>query len=168
MFFSGDITGAIEIFEVVIQDSEDLDIRNNLAYCLIASGKTQEALLHVRKAKENPTPLRLHNWAVAEALNGDFDAAQRILQDAWQMQERSVDEVEVVCMLLLSRDRITATSVKDIPLIAAIWINMLILGCAGLEETTKRLAERYPEKYSEWLQDREELAGSPATDPSLT
>ena len=166
MFFSGDITGAIELFDVMIRDREGLDIRNNMAYCLIASGKTQEALLHIRKAKENPTPLRLHNWAVAEALNGDVDAAQRILQNAWHMQERSSDEEEVVCMLLLSRDRITATSVKDIPLIAAIWINMLILGCAGPEETTKRLAERYPENYLEWLQDGEELAGPPATGPS--
>ena len=163
MFFSGDVTGAIEIFEVMIRDREDLDTRSNLAYCLIASGKTQEALLHIRKVKEDPTPLRLHNWAVAEALNGDFDAAQRILQNAWRMQENSSGEEEVVCMLLLSRDRITATSVKEIPLIAAIWINMLILGCAGPEETTKRLAERYPEKYSEWLQDRKELAGPPET-----
>ena len=119
-FVQGDLDGALELFELLLQDRDDPQIRNNLAYCFMAMGRAKEALPHIRKGAEVENALREHNLAIAETLNGDLDSARTALRHAWKMQEEDPVKDDVVCMLVLSRDHSSADSIKGIPLPARV------------------------------------------------
>ena len=154
LFAEGDLPGAVDLFELMLSDRDDPLVRNNLAYCLMAMGRGVEALPHMQRAAKVENALREHNLAVAEALNGDVDAARRTLQHAWKIQEMNPHDDDVLCMLLLSENHSAVTSIDGIPLTAALLINMLTTSARDASWCTERLAERYGDKHRDWLGQR--------------
>lgn len=154
LFFDSDLGGALELFELMLGDLDEPQVRNNLAYCLMAIGKAEEALPHIRKGAEDRNALRTHNLAVAEALNGDRDTARRTLDGAWALQEDDPEDDDAVCMLLLSVDGKSVRSVKDIPLTAAMLINMYSLGAGESSEwCLDKLSALHGEHYKVWMEE---------------
>ena len=120
----------------------------------MAMGRAEEALHHMEKAAEDESALREHNLAMAQALNGSGDLAKETLRRAWRMEEKSGEEEDVVCMLLLSRDHESVRSTKDVSLSAAVLTNMLTIGAEEASWCMERLSERYGEEGGRWLEDR--------------
>ena len=154
LFVDGNLAGALELFEILLGDCDDPVIRNNIGYCLMAMGRAEEALHHMEKAAEDESALREHNLAMAQALNGSGDLAKETLRRAWRMEEKSGEEEDVVCMLLLSRDHESVRSTKDVSLSAAVLTNMLTIGAEEASWCMERLSERYGEEGGRWLEDR--------------
>ena len=155
LFVNDDLKGALQLFEMLLRDLDEPQIRNNLAYCLIAMGREEEALPHLRKNVESPNSLRQHNLAVAEALNGEVESAKADLRTAWEMQQEDPQDDDVVCMLLLSMDGKSARSVKGLPLTAALLINMLSIDAGESSWCEEKLAERFGGQYHRWLEERQ-------------
>ena len=154
LFVEGRLEEALGAFEAMLGDRDEPLLRNNVAYCLTAMGRAAEALAHIRKGAELETPLRQHNLGVAEALNGNWDAAKRALRQAWKMQEEAPEEEDVLCMLILSRDQRSARSTEGIPLTAALLTNMLTTGAEEEAWCKERLSSTYGEEYRGWVEGR--------------
>ena len=160
LFLGGDLDGGIELLETMLQDRDDPWTRNNLGYCLLATGRIEEALAHLKSAAEDENAaederaLRIHNLAIAEVLNGSPDLAKETLQRAWRIQESNPDEEEVVCMLLLSPDQESVRSTEGLALTAALLVNMYTIGAMEAQWCEEKLSERYGEQYLRWLEER--------------
>ena len=154
LFLKGQLEEALSLFEVMLQDSDDALVRNNIAYCLMAMGRAEEALPHSRKSAERENALRAHNLAVARALNGEIELARNALRHSWTIREEDPEEEDVVCMLLLSQDHKSVRSVEGIPLTAALLTNMLTIGAEEAEWCMERLSKEYSEQYLGWLEER--------------
>ena len=153
LFVQGDLNGAIDLFEIMLRDLDDPWTRNNVGYCLLATGRTEEALAHLKRAAEKESALRCHNLAIAEALSGNLDLAKATLQRALKLQESNPDE-GVVCMLLLSADQKSVRSTEGIPLMGALLTNMYTIGAKESEWCEEKLLEIYGEDYRSWLEKR--------------
>ena len=156
LFFEGDLGRAVDLFAVMLRDRDDPAVRNNLAYCLMAMGQGKEALGHIQRAARDENALREHNLGVAEALNRDIDAARKTLRHAWKMQDANPHSEDVLCMLLVSKDYRSVSSIRNIPLTAALLTNMLTIGAEDERWCTESLSTRYGEQYQQWLGMRPE------------
>ena len=154
LFMKEDLEGALELFEILLEDRDDPVIRNNIGYCLMAMGRAETALAHMRKAAKDESALRAHNLALAYALNDEEEAARETLRRAWRIQEKNAEDEDVVCMLLLSQDHKSVRSTKDIPLAAALLTNMVTIGAEESSWCMEKLVERYGEEGRRWLEDR--------------
>ena len=154
LFLKGDTTNALVLFEIMLRDRDDAEIRNNLAYCLMTMGRASEALAHIQKDATRTNALRRHNLGMAEALNGDLESARKTLRRAWELRDEYPEEDEVLCMLLLSIDHKLAGSVEGIPLQAGLLINMLTIGANDSNWCIEQLAQHYGKQYEHWLGKR--------------
>ena len=150
LVLEGELHEALPLFEVMLRDHDDPEVRNNIGYCLIMMGRAEEALPHIRKGAESANALREHNLAVAEALNGDLESARTALGRAWELHKEN-PAGEVFCMLLLSLDNTTARPVEGIPLKAALLINLFTIGAKDADWCQERLSSEYAEQYQRWL-----------------
>ena len=158
---AGNLAEAINIFKRMLDDKNDRNICNNLAYCLVLEGLFDEAVevfVQGEKMAENDKkcdePIWHHNRGVLACLTGDLETGVKCLRDALLWIERNqsaFDPQEVVCMMLLNPDCRGVSTRDGLPVDAAILLNLCVIGNISVEEVRCRLAPLYPQDHEKWL-----------------
>ena len=155
LFAAGDIQGAADGFVRLLADKEDDANRNNLGFCQILLGRAPEALVNVKKAMaDDYEPLYELNKGVGEFLEGARDAAKQSLQNALQQIEATdgrFDPLGVRYVLLLEPTDRKVWYHEDLPIDAAILINLWRMDDLPRADLETRLEQLYPEQAQAWL-----------------
>ncbi len=142
----------------MLADSPDKasdQIRNNLAFCQILTGDVANALENATKAMAGSDwPLVKLNRGIAEFLMGNVDVAKKFLHSALQPLSpggKSDDDDKASYVLVLEPTGKEVSSHADLPVAAAILINLWRMGDSTRGELETELAKLYPEKAQTWL-----------------
>jgi hypothetical protein len=153
-FKEGDIQGSMDIFVQMLADRESSHPRNNLAFCQILTGDIASGLENAIKAlADHYEPLFELNKGIAEFLQSKTDSAKESLRHALQQMHElpSESDVEASYVLVLEPTSKKVSSHADLPLKAAILINLWRMGDSSREEVETELTKLYPEKAQTWL-----------------
>lgn len=149
----GSFRMAADIFAAMHSVRPDADTKNNLAYSLIVLqqfDKAVEIYKDLDCTEESELwVLTQHNKGVLAALMGKDEVAREHLLNALQWTKEEFvffDPNEVLCMVLLDGHG-HVTSHNNMPIDAAIMINLYRIGSLSLDELHKRLMDAYPENY---------------------
>lgn len=135
-FRGGDVDGCMGIFSRMLADKENAAIRNNLAFCQLLKGECATAFENAKRALEvDYHPLYELNKGIGEYLLGHKVAAAGSLRNALQRLRQSQREefLMALCVLIVKPVEQKAYSYVDIPVEAAILINLGLMG--ELEKT---------------------------------
>jgi HEAT repeat protein len=161
-FKSNDVQGAADIFELILSRmhpsvSNSDNVRNNLAYCFTLLRRYEEAAeqfsLMLLPKGEQLWPLLSHNLGVLAFLMGDTEQGREKLKASLRWIGATCGEYDardVDCMLLLKRGPDVA-SYDELPVDAAILLNLNFMGELTREEVSAELARRYRVEHQEWL-----------------
>lgn len=154
LFEDGDIPGCISVFSKMLDDKEDGAIRNNLGFCQILSGNPASGLENVRRANATEyEPLYALNVGVAQFLLGKKNEARESLRGALEeirlSRKRCINQALYVLVLEPSGNR--AVAHKQIPVDAAILLNLFQMKDMTLLDLEVALSERYSGAAKEWL-----------------
>ncbi|GMW03828.1 MAG: hypothetical protein AMXMBFR84_49620 [Candidatus Hydrogenedentota bacterium] len=154
-FVGGDIQGCATDFEEMLKKKEMSSIRNNLGFCQILLGQIEEAIVNLTLALElEYEPLYELNKAIGQYLQGNPKGAGESLDNALkiiQSQRERFDPTAVRYVLLLEPSDRRVWYHTDLPVDAAIWINLWRMNAIAYEDMKKGIAETYPEEASIWL-----------------
>jgi len=154
LFENGDIQGCMAIFSRMLVDKESAHIRNNLAFCQLLTGDVTIGLENATKATATEcTPLYELNRGIGEFLQGDVDTAKASLRSALQQLRApgsKFDAAAAYVLVLESAER-KANSHAELPVDAAILINLYRMGEFDKTELEKELVKLYPDKAPNWL-----------------
>ena len=153
-FEEGDIHGCMEMFARMLGDIESFEIRNNLAFCQILTGNVAAGLENATKAVAGRyEPLYELNKGIAEFLRSNADVAKESLRHALQQlrEPGSESNADPLCVLILDSAAKKVSFHMDLPVDAAILINLWRMGDSTREELESALAKLYPEKAHAWL-----------------
>ena len=94
-----------------------------------------------------------HNIAVQEILSGSVQSGVTRLELLWKevQEERVRDKLDAYSMLTLGAGLDTVTSRAELPVDAAVVLNLVTLGRLGRADAVLALEEQYPEKCAPWL-----------------
>jgi hypothetical protein len=157
-FSTGNIAGAIEQFTWMAEHKAADNMWNNIAYCNMLLGDYAGAGRQFERMKflrsDESWPIYKHNRALLACLTDNRQGAHRMLKEAidWireagtKFQPRSA-----LCMLLLARDGKGVTSKDKLPIDAAIFLNLFILGGISMEDLVTELSRRYPDEWDVWV-----------------
>ena len=153
-FDEGDVAAAADLFRQMIWYREDAFLRNNYAYCLLVLGEYNEAgsVLEQIPSKDANYMVR-HNIAVQEILSGSVQSGVTRLELLWKevQEERVREKLDAYSMLTLGAGLDTVTSRAELPVDAAVVLNLVTLGRLGRADAVLALEEQYPEKCAPWL-----------------
>src|SRR5262245_20527862 len=139
------------------QRQDTVDIRNNLAFCRLLIGDVAAGLENARKAlRDHYTPLHELNAGLGEFLQGNVDAAKKALRGALQrvraMRSEDAEKAEEpIYVLVLEPPDEKVGAHAEMPLGAAILINLWCMGDSTRDELETALVELYPEEATTWL-----------------
>lgn len=153
-FVEGDIHGCMDTFSRMLADKETFSIRNNLAFCQILTGDVAAGLENAAKAMAGDYDSLFElNKGIAEFLQGNIDAAKECLRNALQQLRApgSKLDTEATHVLVLEPAGKQVSSHVDVPVDAAILINLWRMGDSTRGELETALAELYPKKTQVWL-----------------
>ena len=153
-FGKGDIQGCMDTFVRMLADKESSHFRNNLAFCQILTGDVAAGLENATKALAGDyEPLFELNKGIAEFLQSNVDAAKESLRKALQKLRAPGSELDVEAsyVLVLEVAGKKVSSHADLPVDAAILINLWRMGDSTRGELETELAKLYPEKAQAWL-----------------
>jgi len=154
-FARGDILGAAKGFQRLLNDREDEGNLNNLGFCQILLGHIPEALENLKKAIiGNYDPLYELNKGVCEFLLGDGDGAIKSLKNALQKIEAPkspFDPSKVIYVLILEPTDRKVWFYENIPMNAAILINLWRIGNIPREDLEIALTKIDPSKTLAWI-----------------
>ncbi|HEV7646118.1 MAG TPA: HEAT repeat domain-containing protein [Pyrinomonadaceae bacterium] len=161
-FDSGNIEEAAHLFESLILKSGLPDfridvVRNNFAYCCILLGRLEEASEQFdsinASRKFNMWPLYKHNHGILSFLNGQTNLAKQQLRESLQWITRQADGYDSwnVDYMLVLNDSKSVISVKELPVTAAILINLFKMGEIDISQLQMELAGWHRVEYLEWL-----------------
>lgn len=159
-FLSGDVTKAADLFEaaVSVESTSELsdELRNNYAYVLILLKQYEEAATQFASMtfsiRDSDWPLLRHNYGLVAYFMGDVDKATSSLREAldWiRDADLGYDPRHAICMLVIDGE--VATSHRDLPVDAAILLNLYKMGDLKEEELRAELSLRYPTEAEGWL-----------------
>jgi hypothetical protein len=154
---NGDIPGCMQIFIRMLADKESFHIRNNLAFCQILTGDVAAGLENATKAVVGHyTALHELNKGLAEFLLGNVDASKKSLRNALNKiralkSEEVAEATEAAYVLLLEPTSKEVNSHADLPVEAAILINLYRMGDLMPGELEIKLMECYPDSAQTWL-----------------
>jgi hypothetical protein len=153
-FGEGDIRGCVEMLKKILADKDDAFVRNNLAFCQILTGDVAGGLANVTQAiNKEYEPLLEMNKGIAEYLQGKVDAARVSLRNALQ-QLRDPEKgfnASASFVLILEPSEKKVKSHEDLPLDAAILINLWRVGDLPRVELETELVKINAEKSQTWL-----------------
>jgi hypothetical protein len=147
-FEKGDVQGCAEVFATMLKDKEDHAIRNNLGFCQILSGDVANGLQNVSKAIEGEyEPLYELNKGVATFLLGDSETAKQSLRNALKKLHapESKYSSDAAYVLLVDPAEKKTGAHPDLPVDAAILINLFRMGGLTRDELEADLMQYYPE-----------------------
>jgi hypothetical protein len=155
-FKNGRIEETAALFERMLDDKEDEQIRNNLAFCQILLGQLPQAKSNLERAISiDYEPLFGLNLAIVQILSGDETTGKSSLEFALNEIRKpgsKFDGSELpLYVLVLNRDKASVTHAADLPIDAAILINQAVTGDLSKGSLLPQLAELYPDKHSLWL-----------------
>lgn len=153
-FKNGKIEECMNTFSKMLADKEESSVRNNLAFCQLLSGNIIDGLLNATKAVEKDYhPLYELNKGIGEFLIGNMDLAGQSLRNALQqiLHPANDFDVSVLYVLVLEPEGKKVNSHEELPIDAAILINLFRMGDSTKDELHVALAKHYPEKVEAWL-----------------
>jgi hypothetical protein len=130
-FAGGNPQGCMETFTRMLADKEHSGIRNNLAFCQILTGDAAAGLENLTKAiATDYEPLYEMNKAIAEYLVGNIVLAKASFRKALEQLHTtgSKYDSDASYVLVLEPDGKTVVSHADLPVDAAILINLWRVG----------------------------------------
>lgn len=168
-FSAGDITGASDKFERIVELFPDDDnTRNNVLFCSLLLKRYDKAAEHASSINFSEylteKPLWQNNRALLSYLTGELDTGLRQLRMAlsWINEAGSNFNPHDVYAILLLDKREGVSSFQGIPIDAAILINLYLMKGDTLENLLSELSKRYPSEYEDWLDVIEQLNGEDA------
>jgi hypothetical protein len=153
-FGKGDIHGCMKTFLRMLADRESPQTRNNLAFCQILTGDVAAGLENAKKAVEGDyEPLFEMNKGIAEFLLGEVNAAKLSLKNALQQLRApgSKLDAEANYVLVIDPSDKKVDAKAELPVDAAIMINLWRMADSTREELETALVKFYPEKAQSWL-----------------
>jgi hypothetical protein len=154
-FADGDIQGCADTFSRMLVDNDTSQIRNNLAFCQLLLGQVSTAVENATKAiSKDYEPLFELNKGIGEYLQDNKDAAKQSLRNALQQfraLESKFDPTEAIYVLVIEPTGKKVGFHKDLPVDAAILINLWRIGVLTEDELKAELEKFYPEKAKSWL-----------------
>lgn len=153
-FEAGDIQDCMATFLRMLADKEQSQCRNNVAFCQLLTGDVAAGLENSTKAvADNYEPLFELNKAIAEFLIGNVEAARQSLRNALQQLHAPGSKFDnnAAYVLVLEPAHLKVTAHVEIPVDAAIMINLWRVGELTRVELGTELAKHYPEKVQGWL-----------------
>jgi hypothetical protein len=155
-FKKGKVQETRDAFAQMLADREDEQMRNNLAFCQILLGEFEEGRKNAERATKSDEyePLYELNLGVAQVLCGNESEGSISLDHALKAFDdpnKKFDPAVALYVLLLDKTKIGVTFETDLPIDAAILINLAVLGKVEKSSLINRLAQLYPEKHSLWL-----------------
>ena len=138
----------------MLSDKESHEARNNLAFCQILTGDIPNGFENARKVSESQyEPLYEMNKGIAEFLLGKVDESKKSLKNALQRLRSSEGgfEAKVACVLVLEAEGKGVSSNEDLPIDAAIVINLWRIGDLSRDELEVDLTKFYPGKVQSWM-----------------
>jgi len=152
IFVTGNMDYAAEIFKILHRQQSDVEITNNLSYCLIINKQYDEAKAlydSLECSKEDALfPYIQYNIGVLAYLMGDAETAEKHLRQAMMMCGGL--KIMPLCMLYIDSDG-HAISLSDLPFEAACLLNLYRVGGISFNDFSQELTQRYPDKYIELI-----------------
>ena len=153
-FNDGDVAAAAELFRQMIWHRESSSMRNNYAYCLLVLGEYSDAgrVLEGIPADAQTYMVR-HNAAMQEVLSGAVQAGESRLEVLWKelQEEGNRDKLDAYSMLTLDAGLETVTSHAELPVDAAVIMNLVALGKLECTDGVLALEMRYPDRCGAWV-----------------
>jgi hypothetical protein len=153
-FEEGDIETSKVLFREVLELRESADIRNNLAFCQILTGELEEGRENATRARNDKySPLYAMNHALAQFLQGDKNDAFENMREIWRRMCVSANESDAQAsyVLILNGPANAVNSFPDIPVDAALLLNMVLSGAMDAEQAATDLSNRYPNLAPQWI-----------------
>ena len=167
-FDEGDVAAAAGLFGRMVWQREHPAIRNSYAYCLLLLGEYDKAgsVLQEIPSQEETYMVR-HNIAVQEILSGSLQSGVSRLELLWKevQEERSREKLDAHCMLTLGAGLDTVNSRAELPVDAAVVLNLLALGKLGYADAALALEKQYPGKCEAWMGWAKEARLQNGTEP---
>lgn len=160
-FLSGNVESAADFFRsavLVVGVSEpDDDLRNNFAYVLIIREQYDEASAQFAAMNwsrhDLDWPLYKHNQGLLAFLTGDASTGIVYLREALDWIRDAgfgYDPREAICMLVIEGE--VTTSNQDLPIDAAILVNLYKMGDLAEKDLRTELLFRYPKEFEVWME----------------
>jgi hypothetical protein len=154
-FSDGDIVGAVTEFAQLLEDLEEHDVRNNLAYCQILLGEFDAAVSNLDIALSTEySPLYEFNLGVALFLQGKTDEGKRALSNAIQVLQApdgAFDRSGAISVLVLGLEGKQVGYLTDVAIDAAILVNLCRMGELSESEMIARVTHLYPDRAVDLL-----------------
>lgn len=154
-FKSGDIQAMAEYYGRNLTKQDDPRTRNNLGFCQILLGQTEDGLGNIAKTEGGPyDPLYDLNKGVGLFLLGNCDPGRQALKNALEYirsSKSTYDPSDVYFVLVLEPTERKVWYFHDLPVDAAILINLWRMGALTRDEMAAALAQEYPSKTPDWL-----------------
>ena len=152
MFEQGNVEGCANLLESMCRDKEDAILQNNLGFCRLVLGQHEKGFESIEKALQiKYDPLFGLNKGIALFLQGKADQAVDALVQAldWVKQntKNKYSKDHPLYVLFLNPSSNTVKSVPEVPLIAAIFINLWFMGKHTKEELQKNIEEAFPDSH---------------------
>ena len=151
-FGDGQLGECADILDRMYKDKEDVTTGNNLGFCRLLLGQYQQGLDIINKAlAKKYDPLFELNKGIALYLLREAEQAGNSLCHAldWLDQNKTnkYSKVNPLYVLFLDPSSHTVRSVKDVPLMAAILINLWRIGKQSKAEIEKRIKAEFPDSH---------------------
>lgn len=151
-FGEGNVEECAYILERMCNDKSDVILENNLGFCRLTLGQHEEGFKIIDKAlRTKYDPLYELNKGIALYLLGKAEEAVDSLRHSleWikQNSDNKYSKDHPIYVLFLNPTAHTVKSVPDVPLIAALHINLWFMGKETKEELERNLEEAFPDSY---------------------
>ena len=155
-FDEGKIKECADILDGLFRDKADPIIANNSGFCKLLLGLHKEGLESIEKALAiEYDPLFELNKAIGVYLLSDLEAASGLLLHAltWieQNKENKYNETNPLYVLMLDPVSATLKSVPEVPLVAAILINLWCIKKISKADLQMKMETAYPESFRSLL-----------------
>ncbi|MBK8039639.1 MAG: ATP-binding protein [Verrucomicrobiaceae bacterium] len=154
MFADGNSQGCMDMFKEMLADREDSQIRNNLAFCELLRGQVASALENSAKAvNRDYEPIYGLNNGLCQFINGDNQKAIVTLREALNaLKDKSGRfTTGAAFVLILEADGKTVNSHDNLPVDAAILVNLWRMNAISLGELKVELEKVSPDNCEAWL-----------------
>ncbi len=151
-FGEGNVEECAYILEKMCKDKEDAIIENNLGFCRLILGQYEKGFEVIDNAlRKKYDPLFELNKGIALYLLGKGEQAVDTLKHAlgWvkQNSDNKYSKNDPLYVLFLNPTAYTVKFVQDLPLIAALHINLWFMGNQTKEELQNNIEEAYPDSH---------------------
>ncbi len=144
----------MDTFVRMLADRDSSQIRSNLAFCQILTGDIATGLKNATSAVAGDyEPIFELNKGIAEFLQGDDGAAKASLRNALQQLRLPGGQIysDAPYVLVLEPEGKQVSSHVDLPVDAAIAVNLWRIGDSTRSEMETALTEHHPKSARAWL-----------------